>query len=354
MGGGTTAARRRMVLAGAVLAGALALLPDAGGTGAATCARGEQGQVRILGSTLKPATITIGPGDPVTWIACGAGNRRVASTTGAWTPFTLRPGQQRRIVFPRAGRYPYKVDGKTQGLVVVTAGGTAKPPAAGNGGQAERTVRYDVRVAANYRYTQTIDGGRVQTSFAYVGTWKSVPVKVYDAFGTLSAVGRSQRGTIDAKLTYSDGRGEALCGGVVDYPAYRAVVAITGARARGQAPHFSFASNLVDDGPFTGLTDTRTATCDDLPASDGRTVWLDNAFTVAQGVVVYPPGAGVAETDARFQRQGGAGVPFPLDRVRDGKPFRVVGQRTIGPRACGTGCTESSTGVVEFVFAPRR
>jgi plastocyanin len=350
--GRTSATRRRTILLGAVFVGALALLPHAQGTVGATCARDEQGQVRVVGRTLKPATITIGPGKSVTWIACGAGNRRVASTTGAWSPFTLRPSQQKRIVFTRVGRYPYKVDGKTQGLVVVTVAGTAKPP--GSSGQAERTVRYDVRVVANYRYTQTLDGGRVETSFAYVGRWTNVLVKIYDAFGTVTAVGRSERGTIDSKLTYSDARGETHCQGSVDYPGYRALAAITGGRPRGQPAYFNFASNLVDDGPFMDLTDARTAACDDLPASDGRTVWLDNAFTVAPGIVIDPPGAGVAETDARFRRQGGTGIPFPLDRVRDGKAFRVAGQRTIGPRTCGAGCTEGSTGTVEFVFTPRR
>jgi plastocyanin len=337
----------------AVLLGALAFLPPAPATtGAATCARDLQGQVRILGRVLDPATIRIGPGKAVTWISCGAGNRRVASSTAAWTPFTLRPTGQRRLVFPRVGRYPYTVDGKTKGVVIVAVLGTAAP--APGTGQAERTVRYDIRVSASYRYRQTLDGGLVETAIAYVGTWGNVPVKLYDAGGTVTAVGRSTRGTLDAKLEYSDARGETHCQGTLDYPAYPATASLAGGRVKGSAPYFSFDSDVTDQGPYSDLTDQRTQACDDLPASDARTVWLGNPFRVAPGIVIEPPGAGVGEMDAGFRRQGGTGIPFPLDRVRAGKGFTIVGPRTIGPQSCGLGCSESSTGRVEFRFTPRR
>ena len=343
----------RAALLAAVLGGALALLPGAHGTPAATCARDEPGQVRISPRSLEPATIRIGPGKAVTWISCGPGNRRVASTTGAWAAFTLGPSRQRRIVFPRVGRYPYTLDGKTNGLVIVAVLGTATPPPPGTG-QTERTVRYDIRVAASYRYRQTLDGGLVDASMAYVGVWSNVPLKAYDAFGTFTAVGRSERGRIDAKLTYSDDRGTTRCRGSVDYPPYAAVAALTAGRVKGQAPYLSFGSNLKDDGPFTDLTDARTTACDDLPASDGRTVWLGSTFSGTQGVRIDPPGAGVGETDARFSRNGGSGLPFPIDRIRDGRAFTIVGQRVVGPQPCGTGCSETSTGRVEFRFTPRR
>ena len=343
-------ALRGVVLLGAVLACTLAILPQAGG-GVATCARDEQGQVRILGRVLDPATIRIGPGKSVTWISCGSGTRRVASTTGAWTAFTLRPNAQRRLLFPRVGRYPYTVDGKTKGVVIVAVLGTARPPGTG---QAQRTVRYDIRVSASYSYRQTLDGGLVQTSIAYVGTWRNVAVQLYDAGGTLTAVGRSTRGTIDAKLEYSDARGDTHCEGTLDYPAYPATASLSGGRVKGSKPYLNFASDITDHGPYSDLTDQRTQDCDDLPASDARTVWLGSRFTVAPGIAIDPPGAGVGEMDARFGRQGGTGIPFPLDRIRAGTGFTIVGPRTIGPQACGAGCTESSTGRVEFRFTPRR
>jgi plastocyanin len=349
-------ALRGVVLLGAVLACSLAILPQARGVVAATCARDQQGQVRIVGRTLKPATIRIGPGKSVTWIACGAGNRTIESTSRprAWTTFSLRPNQQRRITFNRVGRYPYKLNGKVSGLVVVAVAGTGTAPGQGQG-QNERTIRYDVRVEANYTYRQTLDGGLVQTTMAYVGTWTNLPVKIFDGFGTFTAVGRLETGRIDAKLTYSDARGNTRCQGEVDYPPYAAEAAITAGRPKGQAPYVSFGSNFNDDGPFQDLTNARTTACDDLPASDGRAVWLlESEFLPGtQGVLIHPPGAGIADTDARFHRNGGAGLPFPIDRLREHRGFTIVGQGSVGPGSCGAGCTESSTGRVEFVFTPR-
>lgn len=342
----------RVALLAAVLGTALAVLPGAQGTPSATCARDEPGQVRISARSLQPATIRVGPGTSVTWIACGAGTRRVASSTGAWVTFTLTPGRQRRVVFPRAGRYPYMVDGRTSGLVIVSVVGTAAPPPGQR--QSERTLRYDIRVAASYRYRQTLDGGLVDTSMSYVGLWSNVPVKIYDAFGIFNAVGRGERGRIDAKLSYSDERGTTRCQGTVDYPPYLARAALTAGRVKGQEPYVNFQSHLAESRAFDDLTNARTTACDDLPASDGRTVWLGSFFSGTQGVRIDPPGAGVAETDARFSRNGGAGLPFPIDRVRDGKAFTIVGQRTVGPQPCGTGCSETSTGRVEFRFTPRR
>ena len=346
----------RVALVAAVLGASLAVLPGAQGTPAAACARDEPGQVRVLRGGLKPATIRIGPRQAVTWIACVPGNHRIESTSRprAWTTFQLRPTQQRRIVFNRVGRYPYTLNGKVNGIVIVAVAGTANPPPPGQGQQAERTVRYDIRVQASYRYRQTLDGGLVETTMAYVGVWSSVPVKLYDAFGTFAAVGRSERGRIDAKLTYSDARGNTRCQGEVDYPPYSAEAGITAGRAKAQAPYVSFFSNFNDDGPFQDLTNARTTACDDLPASDGRAVWLGNDFPGTQGVLITPPGAGIADTDARFRRNGGTGLPFPIDRIRDHRAFTIVGARTVGPQACGSGCSETSTGRVEFVFTPRR
>jgi plastocyanin len=349
------ATRWRIALLGAACTGALTLLPQADGTVSATCVRDERGHVRALRSSLKPATIRIGPRQSVTWIACGAGSKRIESTSRprAWTTFTLRPNSQKRIVFNRVGRYPYKVNAKVNGLVIVAVAGTGSNPP-GQGAN-ERTVRYDVRVEASYRYSQTLDGGLVQTAIDYVGTWPTLAVKIFDGFGTLTAVGRHETGRIDGKLTYSDARGQTRCAGTLDYPPYPATAALSGGRPKGQAPYFSFDSDVNDQGPYSDLTDQRlNSICDDLPASDARTVWLGTSFEVAQGVVVEPPGAGVGEFDAGFVRNGGTGIPFPLDRVRDHKAFTVVGSRTVASASCGAGCTEAFTGRVEFVFTPRR
>ena len=351
-----TAVWVRISLVALVLVGALAFLSPAPATIDATCSRDERAQVRIVGGTLKPATIRIGPRPSVTWIACGAGRRTIASTSTprAWTTFALRTNQQRRIVFNRVGRYPYTLNGKVKGVVIVAVVGTGNQPGQG---QTERTVRYDVRVQANYTYRQTLDGGLVQTTMAYVGTWTNLPVKIFDGFGTFTAVGRLATGRIDAKLTYSDARGSTRCQGEVDYPPYPAEAGITAGRPKGQAPYVNFFSNFNDDGPFQDLTNARTnSVCDDLPASDGRAVWLlqSEFLPGTQGVLIHPPGAGIADTDARFHRNGGTGLPFPIDRLREHKGFTIVGQGTVGSQSCGAGWTESSTGRVQFVFTPRR
>lgn len=346
-GGQTTFTR--VSISAVTVACALLLLADAGGTpSAATCARDQPGQVRLIGHAPRPATIRISPGATVTWIACGPGNRRVTSDTTAWPTFTLRPNRSQRVGFPRPGRYSYRVDGKEKGTVVVAAAATT--PVAGP----ERTVRYDIRVEARYTYRQSDGDGQVETTFAYVGTWRSIPVKIYDGFGTISVVAVDARGTVDATLTFADDRGDTRCRGTLDYPSYAARANLSASRTPSRPAHTAFGSSVVDSSPYEKLTDVRTAACDDLPASDARTVWLGGPFKGADGVTIRPPGAGVGEMDADFVREGGAGVPFPLDRLRGGKAFAIRGARSVGPQPCGTGCVESSTGRVAFVFTPRR
>jgi hypothetical protein len=351
---GTTERARwtRYALLAAVAAAALALLPGAHGTVGVTCTRDLAGQVRIVGQTLRPATIRIGPGRSVTWIACGAGSRRIESTSRprAWTAFTLRPNQQRRVVFNRVGRYPYRLNGKVNGVVIVAVLGTAPP----GQGQNERTVRYDVRVEANYAYRRTIDGGPAETRLSYVGNWRNVAVKVFDSFGTLTVNSNKARGTIDGKLTYLDAIGAARCQGELDYPPFPARVTLAAGRPKGSRPYVAFDSDVEDQGDTQDATRRATQACSDLPTNDTASFWPDGRIVV-RSVEITPPGAGIGGMNARFDmRQGATGIPFPLDRLRDGRGFTIVGERTIATRPCGSGCTESSTGRVEFRFTPRR
>lgn len=55
-----------------------------------------------------PLSISVRPGDIVTWANCGpAGQHTVTSTGGLWDTGALNPGESQSVVFTRAGTYPY-------------------------------------------------------------------------------------------------------------------------------------------------------------------------------------------------------------------------------------------------------
>ena len=56
-----------------------------------------------------------------------------AETRGerGWTVVVLRPGSSAWVLFKRAGRYPYRVDGRYRGTVLVTTGVISQEPRRG-------------------------------------------------------------------------------------------------------------------------------------------------------------------------------------------------------------------------------
>jgi plastocyanin len=140
--------------------------------------------ITVGDSSLKPTSATVGVGGSVTWTNTGKRRHRIASDTKSWAPFTLSPASRRTVRFKRAGRYPYHVDGKRKGLVVVAAAASSSGPSAGTGG--------GEAWAGTFETTGTNDGtdrgGQVCTA-----TWKGTLA--------LTVAGKKLTGTGEASLS---------------------------------------------------------------------------------------------------------------------------------------------------------
>ena len=93
----------------------------------------QQARVSVSEGSIAPATVKISPGASIEWLNRGKRQHWITSDLGRWPAFALSPGKSRTISFGKAGRYPYHVDGKRRGLVVVgtpPATGKTEPPAA--------------------------------------------------------------------------------------------------------------------------------------------------------------------------------------------------------------------------------
>ncbi|MEP6978939.1 MAG: hypothetical protein ABI948_12880, partial [Thermoleophilia bacterium] len=58
-----------------------------------------------------------------TWLNSDKSAHRVTSDKHAWPAFRLAYRATHAVNFNRVGRYPYKVDGKAKGVIMVSAGG---------------------------------------------------------------------------------------------------------------------------------------------------------------------------------------------------------------------------------------
>jgi plastocyanin len=89
----------------------------------------------------------------VTWFNNDKGAHRITSDHGRWSSFVLRYRKQHAVRFDRRGRYPYKVDGKAKGVIIVGAGGGGS-----SGGQTTTLFHYDVHVSGHAKSIRTYSG----------------------------------------------------------------------------------------------------------------------------------------------------------------------------------------------------
>ena len=88
--------------------------------GTAPAAQGPRtARVVLTDSSIAPQEARIGIGDSVTWANPGTHSYRIASDTGAWPAFGVTPRGEHTVPFPKAGRFPYTVDGARHAVVVV-------------------------------------------------------------------------------------------------------------------------------------------------------------------------------------------------------------------------------------------
>jgi plastocyanin len=99
---------------------ALAVLPAAGAERSAVA---PPAKVVVTDVAVKPVKVQITANQRVSWRNAGKRAHRIASTGSAWKAFVLGPGKSKVITFRKAGRFPYRIDGRLTGTVVVK-----KPP----------------------------------------------------------------------------------------------------------------------------------------------------------------------------------------------------------------------------------
>lgn len=78
-----------------------------------------QPRVTVTDRSLSPRKLTVAAGSRVSWLGRGKLRHTVVSTNKGWPPFTLQPGGSKAVRLGVPGRYPYRVDKRLKGLVVV-------------------------------------------------------------------------------------------------------------------------------------------------------------------------------------------------------------------------------------------
>jgi plastocyanin len=87
-----------------------------------------QPRVIVTDRSLSPKKLTVAAGSRVSWLDRGKLPHTVVSTTRGWPRFTLRPGKTKAVRLARPGRYPYRVDARRSGLIVVVPSPRGAPP----------------------------------------------------------------------------------------------------------------------------------------------------------------------------------------------------------------------------------
>jgi hypothetical protein len=318
----------------------------------------RQRQITIQDRTLAPPELRVPAGATVEFVNAGKRFHRVLAERGVWSPIILPPRGRARVRLLVPGRYPYKVDGRLKGLVIAGAPIAGFSPRPGSA-LTELETRYAVRIDARIREQTTHSGS---TNPASNGTetadltWTiRIPSLLlrHQGVGLNVTVGtRASRGTFVGRFVFSDTRASTRCADSVDYTGLVSEVLLQGSRQDGKA------SVSLDAGLVPASADryeqirraaTRGAGCESINDAD----WLDEQVPVDRGVRIHhPPSFSIAAWDSRWSREG-RGTPFPLDAILAGRGFTVSsGTRSFSDRSCGSGCTESFTGSVRYVFTP--
>lgn len=159
--------------------------------------------VTITQSGPVPVSRVVGLGTTVRWLNTTARTHRVTADRGTFPSFLLAAGASHTYRFGRAGRYPYKVDNRLRGTIVVVAGGTPPGSSAGTGGSASCKALCDVHYAVSIKGMRTYKDTSSQTTPP----------------GTANTSGRTEitlewTGQIpDAKVTVIAGRKVQIVGG---------------------------------------------------------------------------------------------------------------------------------------------
>lgn len=165
---------RRFVLL-AIVAGAVLAAVDIAPAGGAQSL--DAAPVAITDSALSPVTVTIPVGGSVLWTNRGTSAHEVVAERGAFQTFRLAPSNSNRVSFALAGIFPYAVDGKIKGVVIVIAGSAIASPSTSSAGPDNcgnpTILHYDVRVTVHTDDTNTMPPGVNHGTSTSVIDWET-------------------------------------------------------------------------------------------------------------------------------------------------------------------------------------
>jgi len=299
--------------------------------------------VKIVAGKPSPAKRTVPRRGSVTWLNRDRRSHRLASTNHAWAPFAVRGGGQHALRFNRVGKYPYTVDGKSKGVIVVTAGG--------GGGLADGTTifHYDVAVTGHAESVKTYTGatradhnGTETLDVDWTTRYANVTLKRFAAGGTFVVGlrgGGFAHGTTAGTYTYKETRGDIYgpCQGDVPFEGLASHLLLAGSRASGRT-EFVFWSQLDTDAGnklTKDIGDRTKQACGTIMLTKSIPDW-DGGDVVSAGLT-YTPFNDLLELHAE-RKQSGVALWFPLSRLAVGATFSLDLPEVTRPASCGTGC----------------
>lgn len=300
-----------------------------------------------------PRSATIAVGTTVRWVNASPRTRRITADRRTFPAFSLAVGTSHSYRFDAVGRYPYRIDGRFPGTIVVVAGGSAPGSASGRTGG-----RSSCKAVCDFHYTVAIEGvrtykdtatsskpalaGRTELYLAWTGQIPDVKVTVFTSGkGQINGGGK---GTAQATIRFIESR--ALWGGPCQgNAAARIPISLElGAGPPHARPFFSLSveeaggknffaeavkpamgracpggavipAGLVSPGPAT-----TSLSLGDIPGPYGTTWFVSTSSYLRIGV----------------ERPNGSFAEAPFSLIRNGEPFALV--RRLYTRT-GEGCT---------------
>jgi plastocyanin len=351
----------RFLIVAVALLTAAALLTRAGIAPAGGAESTSAASVVITDGRVAPTVVTIVVGGKVTWTNHGSSSHVVVAKNNAFVGFTLQPLGARSVRFPKAGRFPYLVDGRMAAIVIVglAAGGAGSGGGSSTTKPSSQVAHYEVDISVTIHEHETGPVPPAQypqenwdATIEWTGKWADVSYPTApDAIGVRPRPGGVFLGTIQAsdKVTFfhlADPRESSVqCKGDISRDSEAARLVFSG-RYLGASGGMNFASGPVDGGKsFWDKLNAIKASCSEpeifLPYPNG----FD--FTSPDGInfSLIPAIA----LNLQFDVTSTTKIPFPLDHLIAGQSFGIeTGTQTRTTSGGGTTRTADEAVSVQF------
>ena len=327
--------------------GLLAALAVLGGT-----ARGTTRPTVVLvgDSAIRPLTALAPVRTTVVWRNAGNHAHRIASTTRAWTAFSIGPGARHAVKFRRAGRFPYVVDGTRKGLLVVGRRG------AGGLVRGVYTVPYDVAEEVTTQYARTTDHSTQTSTVHWLATWPNLALHADVTSAALTVFNPAATASLAAHEAFSwqDSQLGVSCSGAVDVTEPANLV-VSGGWSLSLIPQAESTAAASTPQTFAdAVTQKQQSSCGGN--AFGIPSWSLGASRTLQeshGVELEPDESAVALHWEHDELRADPRIPYPLVPLARGASLSLNPPALDLQESCGVGCTVSSRTEVRVTFTAR-